>query len=57
MISNYLIYLYTLSKEEQIKQIMILLIFILVSFVICIMIDFLKSKFFNKHKDKLFFYK
>ena len=52
MITNYLIYLYTLPKEEQIKQIFILIIFFLISIIICVILDFLKSKFFDKNKDK-----
>ena len=51
MISNYLIYLYTLPKEEQIKQIFILVIFFLISIIICIALDFFKSNFFDKHKN------
>ena len=52
MITDYLIYLYTLPKEEQIKQIFILIIFFLISIIICVILDFLKSKFFDKKKDK-----
>lgn len=52
MISNYLIYLYTLSKEEQLNQIIILIFFFFMAFIVCFLIDFFKSKFFNKNKDK-----
>lgn len=44
MISNYIIYFYTLPKEEQIKQLLILLIFFLGLFLVSIFLDFILSK-------------
>ncbi len=52
MVTNYLFYLFTLPKEEQIKQILMLVIFFLLLSIICILLDFLKSKFSNKHKKE-----
>ncbi len=48
MISNYLIYLYTLPKEEQVKHILIFIIFFFSLSIVCIILDFLKSKFLDK---------
>lgn len=48
MITNYLIYLYTLPKDEQVMQIAIFIIFFLILFVICFFLD---SKFFDKDKN------
>ena len=48
MISNYLFYLYNLPKEEQVKQILIIIVFFFVLFIICIILDYIKSKFFDK---------
>ena len=45
MISNYLIYFYTLPKEEQVKQLLIILLFFLILFLISIFWDFIISKF------------
>ena len=45
MISNYLIYFYTLPKEEQIKQLLIILLFFLILFLVSIFLDFIISKF------------
>ncbi len=45
MISNYLIYFYTLPKEEQVKQLLIILLFFLILFLISIFLDFILSKF------------
>ena len=45
MISNYLIYFYTLPKEEQVKQLLIFLLFFLILFLISIFLDFILSKF------------
>ena len=49
MISNFLIYLYALPKEEQVKQLLIILLFFLILFLISIFWDFILSKF---KKDK-----
>ena len=51
MLSNYLIYLYTLPKVEQLKQVLILIIFFFIAFISCSLIDFFKSKFWDKHKE------
>ena len=48
MITNYLFYLYALPKEEQIKLILIFIILCLFFMIVCIIIDYLKSKFFDK---------
>ena len=45
MISNYLIYFYTLPKEEQVKQLLIILLFFLILFLASIFLDFIISKF------------
>ena len=49
MISNYIIYFYTLPKEEQSKELLIILLFFLILFLISIFLDFILSKF---KKDK-----
>lgn len=54
MITNYLIYLTTLSKEEQLKQILILLAFFTVLSSIIIFLKILKTKFLNENKESLF---
>lgn len=54
MITNYLIYLVSLPKEEKIKQFLIMLGFFLFLLVICSLLAFLKAKFLNKSNDSLF---
>ena len=54
MISNYFIYLNNLPKEEKIEQILILLAFFTILFIICCVIEFLKLKFINKNKNNFF---
>ena len=49
MISNYLIYFYTLPKEEQVKELLILLLFFLILFFVSIFLNFILSKL---KKDK-----
>ncbi len=44
MISNFLIYLYNLPKEEQARQLLILLTFFLFLFLLSILLDFILSK-------------
>ena len=51
MITNYLIYLYSLPKEEQLKQIFILIIFFLIMFIICMILEIIKHKFFDKKNN------
>lgn len=48
MISNYCIYLTTLSKEEAIKQIFIILTIFFIILAICVLIKYLEYKFNNK---------
>ena len=52
MIANYLIYLYTLPKEKQITEIFIIFTFISISFIVCSLFIFIKSKIMNKHFSK-----
>ena len=47
MINNYIICFYNLSREEQIKQLLILLLFFLILFYISIFLDFIISKLTN----------
>ena len=54
MITNYLIYLISLPKNEQLKQIIILLVFFTILISICFILKFLKIKFLNENKDSLF---
>lgn len=54
MISNYLIYLNSLSNEAKFNQIFIILIFLLILLIIGGFLKFLKIKFMNKNKNSLF---
>lgn len=54
MITNYLIYLIHLPKEERIKQILIMLAFFLLLLTICGILKLLKVKFLDENKDSLF---
>lgn len=54
MITNYFIYLMNLPKEEQVKQILILLAFFTILIVFCLFLKFLKLKFLDETKDSLF---
>ena len=54
MITNYLIYLMSLPKEERIKQILIMLAFFLLLLSICGLLKLLKTKFLDENKDSLF---
>lgn len=54
MISNYLIYLNSLPNEQKNEQLLILLAFFIVLFLICIFLDFLKRKFRDENKNTLF---
>lgn len=54
MIANYFIYLINLPKEEQVKQIFILLAFFSILIVICFVLKFLKLRFLDETKDSLF---
>lgn len=54
MVTNYLIYLINLPKEERIKQILIMLAFFLLLLTICGILKLLKVKFLDENKDSLF---
>lgn len=54
MISNYFIYLNNLPKEKKFEQILILLAFFTILFIICCVIEFLKLKFINQNKHNFF---
>ena len=54
MFTNYFIYLNTISKEEQIKQILILLASFAILLSICGILKFIKWKFINKTKNNIF---
>lgn len=54
MITNYLIYLMSLPKEERIKQILIMLAFFLLLLSICGLLKLLKTKFLDENKNSLF---
>ncbi len=54
MFANYLIYFYTLSNEQKLKQFLMTLIFFLVLFAICGFLKFLKLKYLDDTKNSLF---
>ena len=54
MFTNYWIYLISLPKEEQFEQLAIILISFLILFIISLFLIFLKLKFQDKTKNKLF---
>ena len=54
MFTNYWIYLISLPKEEQFEQLVIILISFLILFIISLFLIFLKLKFHDKTKNKLF---
>ena len=54
MFTNYWIYLISLPKEEQVKQLAIILISIFILFIICMFFVFLKLKFQDKAKNRFF---
>lgn len=54
MFSNYLIYLNSLPNEQKNEQLLILLTFFIVLFLICVFLDFLKKKFRDETKDTMF---
>ena len=54
MFTNYWIYLIYLPKEEQFEQLVIILISFLILFIISLFLFFLKLKFQDKTKNKLF---
>lgn len=54
MITNYLIFLMNLPKDERIKQLLIMLAFFLLLVTICGVLKLLKTKFFDESKDSLF---
>ena len=50
MLSNYILYLYTLPKGTQIEQVFILLSFSFIFIIIGILLDYWKLKFYNDQK-------
>ena len=54
MFTNYWIYLISLPKEEQFEQLVIILISFLILLIISLFLIFLKLKFQDKTKNKLF---
>ena len=54
MITNYLIYLNTLSKEAKFEQFFMILAFFLIILAICGILKFLKTKFIDENKNSLF---
>lgn len=54
MISNHLIYLATLSKDERLKQMFITLLFFIILIGISGLLKFLKLKFMDENKKSLF---
>jgi hypothetical protein len=51
MLSTYLIYFNTLSNEQKVHQVFMLLIFFLSLFAICGLLEFLRTKYLNKAKN------
>ena len=54
MLTNYWIYFYTLSKEQQLRQIAIIIVMLLAISVICVFLTFLKAKYLDKTKNSFF---
>lgn len=54
MYTNYLVYLYTLPREEKSRQIFILLVFFIILLAISGFLKFLKFKFLNVNKNSKF---
>lgn len=54
MITNYLFFLITLSKEELTKQLLIILLFFVFIILIYIFLKYIKIKFTNKNSNSLF---
>ena len=54
MVTNYLIYLITLSDEKKLEEILMILIFLSLLSIILGFLYILKSRFINENKDSLF---
>lgn len=54
MLSNYIIYLTTLPKGEKEEQILIIVSSLLILFILCAFLEFVKYKFLDKNKNTLF---
>lgn len=54
MITNYIIYLNTLSNVEKNKQIALIFIFFIIILIICGILYLIKKKFLKENKNTLF---
>ena len=54
MITNYIIYLNTLSNIEKDKQISIIFIFFIIILLICGILYLIKKKFLKENKNTIF---
>lgn len=54
MITNYLFFLITLSKEELTKQLLIILLFFVFIMLTYLFLNYLKLKFTNENSNSLF---
>ena len=54
MVTNYLIYLITLSDEKKLEEILMILIFLSLISINLGFLYILKSRFINENKDSLF---
>ncbi len=54
MITNYIIYLNTLSNVEKDKQISIIFIFFIIILLICVILYLIKKKFLKENKNTIF---
>ncbi len=54
MITNYIIYLNTLSNVEKNKQITLIFIFLICILIICGILYLIKKKFLKENKNTLF---
>lgn len=54
MITNYIIYLNTLSNVEKDKQISIIFIFFIIILLICGILYLIKKKFLKENKNTIF---
>ncbi len=53
MITNYVLYLTTLPKQEAIKQFLIFCGFFIILLAICGLLKYLKLKFMDKNKNSI----
>lgn len=54
MITNYIIYLNTLTNTEKNKYLLLIALFFLIILLICGILYFIKKKFSEKSKNNLF---